>query len=139
MDDDVEDLLDAARGDIPEEYGPALGYAISPDGRSGVVLLGTNGLDDPYPYEVVCVRRREGEAWQPGIGSNGMGWTSTADDGAAVGVMTRWGEAPGASRAVVAFGGEERVVPVEHGWYLAVFWDVPSSRASPAPRLVRTE
>lgn len=53
MEDDLSPAPEeAARGDIPAEFAPALAISISPDGKDAIVLLGTNGPPDYYPYQV---------------------------------------------------------------------------------------
>ena len=86
-----------------------------------VVLLLTNEKPFLVPYEMVF-HREEGR-WADAAGSNSPGWRST---NGALGFVTYWGEAlGGASQVAVSYRGITATVPVESGYFLAVFWDVP--------------
>jgi hypothetical protein len=92
-----------------------------------VVLILTN--EEPYllPYEMVF--HHEGDSWVEVSGSDTPGWRST---GNGRGFVTFWAEAPdNASQVTVSYGGGSAVVPVSHGYFLAVFWDVGENEFNP--------
>ena len=98
----------------------------------GYVLLDTGPVEHPYQYGVNCIREAGG--WREGNSSNGPGW-SLIDGDADLGTLTLWDDAPrGADRVRAVFSGQVVEVPVEHGVYLAVWWNVPNEHFEP-PRL----
>jgi hypothetical protein len=62
---------EAARGDIPERYAPALSVEISEDGTYARVLLATNESPAIEYYEVHC-ELVDGQ-WRGGVGGNASG------------------------------------------------------------------
>jgi hypothetical protein len=62
---------EAARGDIPERYAPALRVEYSEDGTQATVLLATNEPPAIEYYEVRCMC--ENGRWFGGVGGNASG------------------------------------------------------------------
>ncbi|MBV9792818.1 MAG: hypothetical protein JO016_02660 [Actinobacteria bacterium] len=97
-------------------------------GDWAVVLLLTNEKPFVVPYEVVF--HRDGGRWSEVAGNDSPGWRST---GGANGLVTFWAESPGGESPVrVSYRGTTATVPVEAGYFLAVFWDVPEDDFDPA-------
>jgi hypothetical protein len=102
---------EAAGGDIPAGYSPAIAVSVSLDGSEAIVLLGTNGPPDYYPYQE-WVEKQEDGGWLPMDGSN-MQFGGTL-----------WDEAPAdAQTAVVAWQGREYEVPVVERHFQFCPWD----------------
>ena len=117
---------DTARGDIPADYAPALAVSISPDGSEAIVLLGTNGPPDYYPYQEEVVRQ-------------GDGWVAQGGGNMCIGAAL-WDEAPvDAQAAIVAYRGTEHRVPVVDGYFHFSPWDFGFGDLSGTATLERFE
>lgn len=117
MSDGYSSPEEAARGDIPERFSPALAVSRSPDGKRAIVLLGTNGPPDYYPYQEEVRRQRRG-------------WVAEGGSNMCIG-GTLWDEAPPTARvAIVRWEGDEYEVPVANGYFHFSPWD--SARSWPA-------
>ncbi len=95
--------------------------AIRTEGDAAYALFDTGPEERPYLYGV-NYERRDG-LWLEGASGNGPGWSQVGAD-EELGTLAVWGEAPGADRVRVEFGGESREEPVSSGAYLAVWWNV---------------
>jgi hypothetical protein len=140
--DDHEDLVRAARGDIPARYAHPLWISIAPDGAEAVVVLGLN--NEPYVEveEVQC--RWDRGRWHAMSSANGLGigWTLRrfAEDGPSLGLLQLSGEAPAeAETAVIRWAGHDHEVPVVGGHFFFGVWDVPDDFDETAgyPHVVR--
>jgi hypothetical protein len=113
---------------FPPRYCRVVASAIN--GDLAYVLLDTGSDGNPYLYGGWC-HRIDGR-WLEGSSSNmGGGWEGEEDRN---GNQADWGEAPtGAEALRFDLNGVHLEVPVQHGAYLAVFWDVP---CGDVPRMV---
>jgi hypothetical protein len=105
-----------------------IGASISPDGEFGAALT---TLPSAAGYPMDDVFRLVAGRWELHSSSNGGGttWSWLRDD---VGVLRFDGEAPpGASRAVIGYEGREHPVPIRHGHFLFVAWNVPENFGEP--------
>jgi hypothetical protein len=124
-----QELVDAARGDIPAAYADPLWISASPDGTHAVVVLGINGFPYADVEEADCFR--EDGRWSCGSSSNGLGsgWTPRACSGDPpqfTGLLRLSGEAPaGVDAVVVGWDGREHELPVTGGYWFFGVWDVP--------------
>jgi hypothetical protein len=71
MEDGYDTPEEAARGDIPEKYAPAVRVEYSEDGSRATVLLATNEPPAIEYYEVRC-EFKDGK-WFGGVGGNASG------------------------------------------------------------------
>jgi hypothetical protein len=137
-----EELVGVARGDIPARYAHPIGISVAPDRTEAVVVLGVN--EEPFAdiEEVDCFR--EGGRWHAASSSNGrsFGWTprAWADGEPCLGLLRVVGEAPlDIVTVVVRWDGREHRVPAVGGFFLFAEWDVPEDfdDAAGYPRVVR--
>jgi hypothetical protein len=104
---------------FPPRYCRVVASALHGDHDS--VLLDTGSDGNSYFYGGWC-RRMEGR-WFEGGSSNGGGWEG---DESGNGNLAIWNDASADVEAVrVELNGVRQEVPVQHGVYLAVFWDLP--------------
>jgi len=140
--DEREQLVRAARGDIPARYARPLWISVAPDGDEAVVVLGLN--QEPYVEleEVQC--RRESGRWHAMSSSNGIGvgWTPRCwiEDGPPLGLLHLGGEAPAdVESVVVRWSDRDHELPVIAGYFFFGVWDVPEDfdGTGDYPRVVR--
>src|SRR5690349_199532 len=105
---------------FPPRYCRVVASAIH--GDHAYVLLDTGSDGNSYFYGGWC-HRMDGR-WGEGASSNmGGGWHGAENEN---GNLADWGEAPKGAEAVrLELNGVQQEVPVQHGAYLAVFWNVP--------------
>jgi hypothetical protein len=102
-----------------------VGASISPDGNHGVSL--TYVPTATYLMDDLFVRTSEG--WEDDGGGSGGGgsWTAIGEDDQ-LGVLRYGDEAPrGAAIALIESDGQKHRVPVRHGHFFFVAWNVSSS------------
>jgi hypothetical protein len=123
-----DELLRAARGDIPARYAHPLWISVAPEGDQAIVFLGLN--EEPFVEieEVHC--RRERGRWHMMSSTNGLGfgWTlhRFSEDGPLHGLLQESGEAPaGVDTVVVRWNGRDHELPVTSGYFFFGVWDVP--------------
>jgi hypothetical protein len=140
--DEREQLVRAARGDIPARYAHPLWISVAPDGEHALVVLGLN--EEPYVEleEIEC--RRERGRWHMMSSSNGIGvgWTLRRwlEDGPSLGLLQLGGEAPAeAETVVVRWAGRNHELPATAGYFFFGIWDVPDDfdEAAGYPHVVR--
>jgi hypothetical protein len=140
--DEREQLVRAARGDIPARYAHPLWISVARDGDEAIVVLGLN--QEPYvEVEEVHCRRKSGR-WHMMSSSNGIGvgWSlrQWVDDGPPLGLLQLGGEAPaGVETVVVRWNGRDHELPVTAGYFFFGVWDVPEDFDDEGdyPRVVR--
>jgi hypothetical protein len=131
----MDELADFERAVMAQAPPGALlvGASVSPDGHYGAALTlqpGTAHLMDD-------VLVREADGWELYMGGRGGGltWSRLGEEDRYV---LRYGDEAleGASVARIGYGGQEYRVPVRHGHFVFVAWDVPSDEE---PRLLGFE
>ena len=107
-----------------------VGASISPDGNYGVALTFLPSAN--YLMDDVLVRRDERWALHMGGSGGGFHWSILGEEDR--GVLRYEEEAPeGASVARILYQGQEHRMPVRHGHFLFVAWNVLApSRDTPA-------
>jgi hypothetical protein len=114
---------EAARDGLREEYVRVVGVAVRGDEAVVAQVMNADGYPEAYEIETAkCSRGDDG--WLCGSdGNSNLAWIAAGEDS---GTVVWWDEAPtGVEAAHIRLGGQDQTVPVEDGFFFAVFDDVP--------------